>query len=138
MNETLYKKSIITTRDYNRDDKNLILATWLKGLYNGNDWFSEIDKQIYNQNYIRIIERLLMKSQVKISCLKNDQDVVLGYSVYEPNTLHYLYVKPSWRKIGIAKDLLPEDLKVVTHLTSVGRSLLKEKLPDVVFNPFLI
>lgn len=131
------KKDLITTRDYVPSDKSFILATWLRGLRYGNDWFLAIDSTAYFQTYHRVLEQLLASpnSTIKVACLKDDSDVILGYSVYKKNRLDWLFVKKAWRGIGIAKQLIPQDITVVTHLTTVGRSMLK-KSPNIIFNPF--
>ncbi len=75
---------------------------------------------------------------IKIACLPDDEDVILGYSILSNNfnTIHWCYVKSAWRKQGIARSLLPQYPSRVTHLSSVGKSLMS-KLPTAVFNPFL-
>ncbi len=74
---------------------------------------------------------------VKIACLKEDENVVLGYSVArkinEVNILDFVFVKSAWRGIGIAKSLVPSPLHVVTSLTKSGKAL---KPKEVIFNPF--
>lgn len=127
------KKSLITNREYIADDYNFILATWLRGLYYGNDWFNKIPKTTFMENYHKVIDHIIKKPNTKIavSCLLEDPNVILGYSVYEPKILHWVFVKQPWRGIGIAKDLIPHDITTVTHLT---RSHIKT---EYQFNPFL-
>jgi hypothetical protein len=131
------RKELAMQRPYQQTDVHFIYATWLRGLYYGNDWFREIDQDIYFNAYSKSIENILSRTHVKIdvSCLKDDQDVVLGYVVYEKHVMHWIFVKQPWRKFGIAKDLLPKDIQIVTHLTKVGKSL---KPQNWIFNPFLI
>lgn len=140
MGELLAKRDLITHRSFSQEDKNFILATWLPGLYHGNDWFKEIDETIYESVYPRVIERLLARPSVTttLACLKEDPTVILAYVVYEGPILHYLFCKSDWRRIGISKDLLPKDLKEFTHLTKIGKSLWKQKWAALKFNPFLI
>lgn len=89
------------------------------------------------RKYHALLERLLRTEglTVTVACLKDDTDVVLGYAVSTGGCLHYIFVKKAWRKIGLGKSLLPKDLKSVSHLTEVGRSLLR-KHPSVYFDPF--
>lgn len=117
-------------------DRNWIHSTWLRGLYYGNAWFREIDKEAYFTHYSKILMDILSRPtlDIKIACLKEDPDVTLGYSVFESIVLHYIFVKPAWREIGIAKDLLPSKIEFVTHLTKVGKAI---KPKEFKFNPFL-
>src|SRR5262249_10235426 len=70
-------------RDGTDKDYNFILATFLRGLYYGDSWFSLIPKDIFMDNY-KIIAQTLIKlpsTVVKIACLPDDPDVILGYSI---------------------------------------------------------
>jgi len=138
------KKDLVLIRNTSPNDKNFILATWLRGLYYGDSWFREMPKDIYMACYHAVLERILANPDtlVQVACLKEDPDVILGYSVLAPNvtgiTLHWVFVKSAWRNIGIGKSLIPiERTNAVTHLTKSGLSILR-KHPEVVFNPFLV
>jgi GNAT superfamily N-acetyltransferase len=120
------------------EDRNFILATWLKGLRYGNDWFQAIDSNVYFAVYQKVILAILADPRVtvNVACLKDDPEVILGYSVHSGNRLDWLFVKKSWRCIGIGKSLIPEGITLVSHLTSVGRSISRRR--NWVFNPFSI
>lgn len=128
-------------RDGTKEDRNFILATFLRALYYGDSWYSDIPKGIYMNFYNKIIQNLLENPAVivKIACLKEDSNVILGYSILGDNydTIHFLYVKSAWRNKGIGMKLIPKYATSVTHLTALGKKLLP-KLDSAVFNPFLI
>lgn len=132
---------LLATRGYEPGDKNFILATWLKGLKYGNDWYNLIPSEIYFKFYQLALSTLLASNNVsiKVSCLKDDSDVILGYVVMNKaeTVLHWAFSKSAWRNIGIMKSLIPSTVTAATHVTKVGLSLLK-KNPGVVFNPFLL
>ena len=140
-------KDAIVVRNFTASDRNFILATWLRGLYYGDTWYTSIPKAIFMENYHRILERFLSHSSVsiKVACLKDDPEIILGYSVTRQmkhgeadiSVLDWVFVKSAWRKIGVAKMLVPSRLNACTHLTKTGQSILKQKLPNVIFNPFL-
>lgn len=140
----MQKQELVDIRVGNDSDKNFILATMLRGLYYGNTWFSAIPKNIFMQCYHTILERLLTHpdTRVTVACLKDDPEVVLGYSIHRftHNTviLDYVFVKSAWRRIGIANSLLPKNVFAVTHLTRPGASIMKKKLPNTPYNPFLL
>lgn len=134
--------SSITIRTYRpEEDKNFIFATWLRGMYYGDSWFSMVPKAIFMSCYHKIVERFLSRpdSIALVACLKEDPSVVLGYSVYHKvengSVLDFIFVKSAWRNIGIGRSLVPKDLVAVSHLTKVGKNLLA-KYPGVIFNPF--
>lgn len=130
---------LITSRPYEPNDRAFILASWLKGMYYGDSWFSFIPKNIFMAAYHNFLERLLDAPgvEIKVACLKEDPQVILGYAVCANTVIHWVFVKKAWRGIGVAKMLLPERVSAVTHLTVVGKRLLQTKLPGAVFNPFL-
>lgn len=144
-------KELYYIRDYLESDKAFIKATFLRGLYYSDSWFSVIPKDIFMKNYSLFIDKLLEKyaGSTKLACLIEDPDVILGYAILgTDNTAHWAFVKKAWRRQGIARSLLPKDLAIVTHLNMLGRTLcyggidtdtndrIVPKYPNVVFNPF--
>jgi GNAT superfamily N-acetyltransferase len=114
-------------------DKALIYATWLRSTYYGTPYFKLIEKNTFFDNYKKIVEQRLINSSVLVCCLEEDPDVVLGYSLFTNNVLHWVYVKRAWRGLGIAKMLVPSTCDTATSLTKIGKVCNKGKL---VFNPF--
>lgn len=122
-------------------DHNLVKATFLRGLYYGDSWFSSTDKDSFMANYEKVVSHLLgsPNALLSVACLPDDPDVILGYSLtsLDQTTIHWVFVKKNWRKMGIAKSLCPDAPTTVTHLTKLGKALLP-KLTAVTFNPFQI
>lgn len=121
------------------NDKNFIMASFLRGVYYGDACFTAIPKHIFMNNYKVIAERLLDSRvvNVQVACLKEDPDVILGYSLLSADNecVIWCFVKSVWRKRGIAKSLIPHQPIAYMHLTPVGKDLLP-KFPGIVFNPF--
>ena len=128
-------------RDYRDDDLDFVRSTFLKGLYHGDSWFSLIPRSIFMKNYFPVINAMIKSpnNQIKIACLKDSDDVILGFSMMSKNfeILHWVFVKAAWRKQGIGRSLLPALPKTVSHLNKLGLILYK-KFPDCIFNPFNI
>lgn len=122
-------------------DRNFILATWLRGLYYGDSFYREVNKDTFMKHYHGVVEAILAQpgTEIIVACLKEDPEVILGYAVGRKveglKVLDYLFVKSAWRNIGIAKSLVPVELDACTHLTKVGRII---KPASCAFNPFLI
>lgn len=135
---SLDKTGLVSVRDVTAQDTNFIMSTWLKGLRYGNEWFEAIPSNIYFAAYHKVVEGILLKSntEIKVACLKEDPDTILGYSVYSGNTLHFVFVRNRWRNIQIAKSLVPKEITVATHLTKIGKSILS-KQSKIIFNPFV-
>lgn len=131
-------EELIEIRSYFRkEDTAIVFSSWLNGLYYGNSWFKCIPKTIFMNSYHDIVDKILNHKDTSalIAVLKEDTDVIVGYSIYSEDKLHWVYVKPHWRKKGIAKSLIPKDVDSVTHLTKVGEAIMPK---GWVFNPFLI
>lgn len=129
--------SLFAIRSGVLSDKNFIMASWLRGLRYGNRWFGLIVADKFFKAYQNVIEAILSNpnTRVNVVCLKEDPDVILGYCVYSDDTLHWVFIKKAWRKIGLANAIVPKNISTVTHLTSVGESIIKKK--NWEFNPFL-
>jgi GNAT superfamily N-acetyltransferase len=138
---TIDKAELIAIRLMNENDKGFIYATWLKGLYYGDTWFKEVPKDLFMKGYRPIIDKLLSSPDtvVTVACLKDDPEVILGYAVQKLDcvTVHWVFVKQSWRGIGLAKSLISPKIGVVTHLTRAGLGILKNHC-KIIFNPFAI
>ncbi len=130
---------IYEIRDFKEDDRKFIKATFLKGLYFGDSWYSLIPNAIFVDNYTKVADALLSSPNtiVKVACLKDDADVILGYSIlgHQFSTVHWVFVKSAWRKGGIGRALVPLRPDTVTHLTALGKSLMS-KIETASFNPF--
>ena len=124
-----------------------IMSTFLKGVYYGNSHYELIDKDIFMGNYKHFIQVLLDKSAVVVACLKDDHDVILGYSVVSPSAkiIHWCYVKSAWRNKGIGRSLVPANPEFITHFTHSKDETPKEGLnkflrhfSGCVYNPFAL
>lgn len=134
--------NLITIQELDRDKlpREYLCGTWLPGLYYGNDWFREIDQDVFFSKYLEVLCALLARPQLRVmaATLNLDPDSIVGFSVYEQresgNVLHWVYVRKDWRKKGIASNLIPPGVSAVTHLTKVGKAI---KPKQWKFNPFL-
>lgn len=116
-------KEQVTIRDAQVSDQAFIYSSFLKGLYYGNDWFKAIDKNTFMSKYKAVLESLLIKSTTKVVCLKDDPETVLGYAIYQPGVLHYTFIKPPFRRMGLAKSIIPVDVVYCSHLTKLGKAI---------------
>lgn len=122
------------TRPLRPEDGPLIYATWMRGLFYGNRLYNLIEKDLFFGTYPKVINALLMRSNVVVACLESDPDVILGYAVIEGSRLHWVYVKKHRRRMGIAASLIPASITEVSHLTDQGMASNKFNWK---YNPFL-
>jgi hypothetical protein len=134
----LNKSDLIEIRDYLPDDRNFIMATFLRALYHGGSYYSLMHKHKFMGYYENIASAIIDKQTIKVACLKEEPSTIMGYSISIPhkNAITFVFVKQAWRKIGLAKDLVRKDTKYFTHYTTVGLSIAKQK--GLRFDPFLL
>ncbi len=110
-----------------------------------------VPNSIYYAEHHKTIEKILSSPGLVllVACGQEDSDQVFGYVLAErfpdKHVVHFIYVKYSFRKFGIAKALLAaanatniSDLPIMySHQPKNGETLLK-KIPSYVFNPYLL
>lgn len=118
--------------------ESFLYSNWLKSLKYGNEYFKLCEPSSYFGSYKRFIASLLGRpgSVLRFATLSDDRDVLLGFSLWEPATLHYVFVKYDYRNQGVGRSLTPKGITRITHLTKSGIGYWKGQLPDAVFNPF--
>lgn len=132
------KSELVSFRDAVDADRPFIFSTWLRGNKHANDYFELVDNDAYFKHHHDLIERILddFEVTVRVACLREDPSVILAYVVYKNERLDWVFVKKSWRSIGLARDLIPAGITTVSHVTKVGLSLLR-KNPHVRFIPYI-
>ncbi len=137
-----FSLDLIAIRRASIPDISFIYATCLPGIRHGGKYFKCMPDSLFYKKYRKIIDGILQKPEtfVNIACLKEDPDVILGYAIMEENRevgliLHWVFTRPVWRNLGIAKLMLPKDILICTHMTGIGKSL---KPREWVYDPFLL
>lgn len=135
------------------EEKNYVLATWLKSYVIGEaDFLRHLDRSVYWSHHPRLIEAILERSEVIVAHPTSEPSVVAGWMCYEGKTIHYMYVRSSLRRFGVATQLLKEsglDLELdpvfMSHRTKLcnelvgywyGKKFYAGKFSKIVFNPY--
>lgn len=118
------------------EDKNIVLSTWLKGNYWGCYYYGCMDQDLYFKEYTKHITKLLLKPGTKVDCavLEDDKDTVLGYIVYNNQTLYWAYTKKNYRKNGIL-NTLTKDMDFTTFTANTPVSLDIGRRKQLIYNP---
>jgi len=136
----------ITFREATQDDYNFIYSSWLKS-YRNSIVTREMPNDIFFKEQQEVISSLLGDSTVILACDKNDTTNIIGYIVVAKVqglfVLHFLYVKHTYRRLGIAnilmhvfKDNFKDNKCCFTHQTYTGNMMnVKYKF---AYNPFMI
>lgn len=97
-------------RNYKESDKNFIMSSWLRG-FHGSFCTGPIRDNMYWHVYKLEIEDILENPDVsiRVACSSSDEDLIIGYSVEESGhvlpVIHWVFVKPMYRRKGVAKIL---------------------------------
>lgn len=93
----------------------------------------------YNKHLGRLYEQGAIICTV--ACSAEDDDLIFGYAIFGlDRTLHYVYVKGPFRKMGIATKLIRHMVRdrsdlVVSHWTRGGCDILRKKF-KLTYNPY--
>ena len=70
------------------------------------------------------VRELLENADIRIACMYDDPSTILGYAIINYDTCEFVYVKELHRQQGIAKFLVPDNIKKFNHITRLGRIIL--------------
>lgn len=110
-------------------DVNFILSTWLKSYYeelkrNGNKGVIYPKDDVFFQGHQNRIKEALKRSTCLICTTQEDESQICGWIVFEPETIHFCYVKNPLRRFGVAKKLLSHaSARSYSHHTKYSRYL---------------
>lgn len=75
-----------------------------------------------------------------VACKEDDEDLIFGYIVFEPKTIHFAYVKEAFRRVGVGRKLLgclPSlDGVEASHLTYSLIELWNAGKLSINYNPY--
>jgi GNAT superfamily N-acetyltransferase len=127
----------LAVRAPNVKDIDFITNSWLESFRDGY-FVSTVPNRVYYNQHHKIMEKLLPRSVVLVACNEKDPDHLYGWICAEVMDqhliLHYVYVKDSLRRFGIAKKLIQylmknlpvaQDRLVTTHQTQKSKTLIK-------------
>lgn len=96
-------------------DLNFILSTWLKSYYDALKFYSSgtirvpfPKDDVFFQGHQAKIKSLLLsaKTECLVSVAPDDDNQILAWIVFDPECLHYCFVKHVFRQMGIGKSLM--------------------------------
>ena len=139
------KRGPIQIRQANAEDVDFIFSSWLKS-YRGSLLFSKVQSSIYFPEMHKLIEKLLTNFPVLIACSTEDETQIFGWicagEVQGIFCLHYIYVKHTYRKLGVAKLLFNSfkhdaaGMGLYTHTSKLAEQLAPKY--NLIHHPFIL
>lgn len=135
----------IAIREATEGDIPFLFSSWLKSFRSGL-LPREVDNTIYFTEHHKVVEKLLKCSTTLIATSPDDPATIYGYVVYQHIdgilTLHYCYVKHTFRGMGVLRQLLKSiehdwnTTGLFSHMTKIFERLsLKYNL---VYHPYIL
>ncbi len=113
-------------------DRKFIASSWFQSYRLA----SQLPFDIYKQGQSALIDRLLATSYISVAVAREEPEEILGYSLYDEQATHYVYVKQAYRRLGIGKVLASLGSGQHSHETPVGRRLAAKVRSR--YNPYLL
>ncbi len=114
------KKLPVTLRQIRPTDISFVFSSWLKS-YRTSYFAMKVANEIYFREHQKIIEMAIACGEVTVAVNQEDDDQILGFICYEPHrfnsllTVHYIYVKSPYRKLGVGHELMEDALHMSGH-----------------------
>lgn len=134
----------VNHRPVKPSDMNFVYNAWLKSHRNSPSC-KAMNNDLYYNHQKDVIESILEHSTIIVACNEADEDQIYGFCVYNNNdvipTLHYIYNKYTYRKLGLATALIMDCIPTFgieyTQCTHAGDKFnkIKDKY-KLVYNPF--
>ena len=136
----------VEIRRARKSDIPFITSSWLKS--NRYGYFAQsVPNTVYYHKHHKILEEIIPESVVRVACNHEDPDQILGWMcadvVDTAMVIHYVYVKKSFRKFGLATRLVKTmaDVEkppafICTHSNRDVRDIIEKK--EIIYNPYLL
>lgn len=121
---------MVAGRDYMPGvDDAFIYSTWRNGLYYGHLSKSDLPPaEEFFAAQTRKIKDFLNYASIRMACIKDAPDVILGYAVFTGDLhLEWIFVKQQFRGKGIGNFLTVKMKSVSPELTKTGAAIVKKK-----------
>jgi len=117
-------------------DHNHIIRTWMLGAYWGSSYFREMEQNRFCKHYEEHIKCCMSKAQMRVACLKDEEDFSIGFVVHSGPIVHWIYVRPDYRNKGICNLLLgKEKYEFASSITPPGADISRKK--NWIIDPFI-
>ena len=139
--------SPVGVRIATEDDLRFVASTWFHSVLKSGCPVNQMPFGIYKLGMEANIQRLLVRSTVRVAFASETPSEILGYAVIDPGApslrfgpgeplCHHVYVKALYRRQSIARSLLG-DVKTYTHPATPGAGKRFAVALGLSYNPRL-
>ena len=133
-------------RPLKNEDRDFIYHSWLKP-YKLSRFAKQIPHDLFYKHHTPIVHDIVDNEEIIIACNVDDFDHIYGYLVgeyvYKGACIHWIYVKGSFKKFGIATSLIKQfldplkekDFQLYYSHRTKNASYITNKLP-MSYNPY--
>jgi GNAT superfamily N-acetyltransferase len=123
--------ALLDLRGMRDEDRNYVLSSWLRSYAaKGRDARDYVEHARFFDDYAPIVRSLLDRSQVIVASLREEPDVIVGWASVEGDALHYVLVKPRWRRLGVARWMLNDFAALPVAYTHRTSDAMRCPIPD--------
>lgn len=98
--------SLIEIRPANDRDFNFVFKTVFKQVFQYTKISEIASADVFHSEFPKILDYILSKAKVTMAVSKDDPNIIVGFIIHEPSTIHFCFVKQPFRKFGVAKMLM--------------------------------
>jgi ribosomal protein S18 acetylase RimI-like enzyme len=129
------------------NDRPFIFSNWLRHYKNRSYFAKRIRNTVFYKWHHMVVENILNRptTQIFIAHPPSEPEVILGFmaseSVNDGAVIHFIYIKPQFKRMGIAKRLFKDfDDKEPIYFTHWTFDLdeLIHKVPNLIYDPYRI
>ena len=130
-------------RSVNESDLPFIYSTWINAMRYDSPLGKTCRVTIFTKEYVKVIDSILDldTTNILIACHVEDPYIIFGYLVYQPNLIHFTYVKDIFRQMGICKSLA-EVAKITPSAVFTNKTMsitpILNKYLYLEYNPFIL
>ena len=123
--------------DADPDDRNHVTFNWLRSYVEATGIRDRpamtrhgLEYSVFFELYRPIVRAITARSTVMFAAVPDVPTAFYGWAAFEGDLLHYVYVKPRWRRLGIASWLLRDFLKLPVTYTHRTRDGMRLPVPE--------
>lgn len=127
---------MIEARKATDDDLRFVRDSWFES-YRRGGFAPEIGFDLFAPGQRNLIHELTSNSaNIRVAFPVHEPTEILGWVCWNDETVHFVYVKNGYRKMGVATGLLDlhKSAKFYSHQTRAGVQLAKKR--QLRFNPY--